>query len=124
MSVKLSCGNVSMTITSLSICGSLMYLPFLVKTCSSGMQLTMKANGNTLCTLQMFTFLSLPVGSETSSCLELTNLMTLKFGVYFASQFNFLLKFLIIIKFLFYIVVCIIFVFILLRTCLFCITCW
>ena len=47
---------------------------------------------------QMFTFLSLPLGSETSSCLVPINLMILKFVMYLASQFNFLLKFLIIIK--------------------------
>ena len=56
LSVKSFCRKVSMTVTSLSICGSFMYLPFLVKTCSSGMQLTMNSNGNTLCTSQMCTF--------------------------------------------------------------------
>ena len=87
-----------MTITSLSMLGSFMYLSFLVKTCSSGMQLSMNSDHRMLCTLQMFTFLSLPVGSETSSCLVPINLMTLKFGMYFVSQFDLLLKFLIIIK--------------------------
>ena len=73
-------------------------LAFLTKTCSSGMQLTMNSDGNTLCTSQMFTFLSLPVGSETSSCLVTINLMTLNFDMYFASQSDFSSKFLIIIK--------------------------
>ena len=98
MSVKLSCRKVSMTITSLSMHRSFMYLPFLVKTCSSEMQLTVNSDGNTLCTSQMSTFLSLPVGSENSHCLVPINLMILKYCMYFASKFDFLLKFLIIIK--------------------------
>ena len=111
-----------MTITALCTCESFMYLPFLANTCSSRMQLTMNSDGNILCTSQMFTFLSLPVRSEMSSCFVPINLMTLKFDMYFTSQFNFSLKFLIIFK-------CPILYcsmssyFILLRTCLFCIKC-
>ena len=44
------------------------------------------------------TFLSLPVRSETSSCLGPIKLIILKLGIYFASQFNYLLKFLIMTK--------------------------
>ena len=62
------------------------------------MQLTMNSEGNTLYTLQMFTFLSLPFGLETSNCLVPINLMILKFGMYFAPQFDFLSKLLSIIK--------------------------
>ena len=69
-----------------------MYLPFLAKTCSSGMQLTMNSDGNTLCTSQMFTSLSLPVRSETSSCFVPINLMILKFGMYFAFPIQFFIK--------------------------------
>ena len=87
-----------MTITSLSMHVLFMYLPFLAKTCSSGIQLTMNSDGNILCTLQIFTFWSLSVRSETSCCLVTINLMILKFGMYFASQFDFLSNFLIIIK--------------------------
>ena len=82
-----------MTITSLSIHGSFMYLPFLVKICSSWMQLTMNSDGMTLCTSQTFTFLSLPVGLETFSCLVPINLMILKFGMHFVSNFIFFFKF-------------------------------
>ena len=87
-----------MTTTSFSMQGLFIYLPFLAETYSSGMHLTMNSDGNTLCTSQMFTFLYLPVGSETSSCCMPINLMILKFGMYFVSQFDFLSKFLIIIK--------------------------
>ena len=86
-----------MTITSLNISGSFMYLPFLAKTCSSQMLLTMNFDGKILCTLQMFTFLSLSVRSETSICLVPIYLMILRFGMYFASQLDFLSEFLIII---------------------------
>ena len=91
MLVILSCRKASMTVTSLSIHGhgSFMYLPFLVKICSSGMQLTMNSGGKILCTSQMSTFLSPPVRSETSSCLVPINVMILKFGMCFESQFNF-----------------------------------
>ena len=58
-----------------------MYLPFLVKMCSSEVQLAMNSDGKILCTLNMFTFLSLPLGSETSSCLVPINLTILKLGM-------------------------------------------
>ena len=80
------------------MCGSFVHLSFLAKTCSSGIQLTMNSDDNTLCTSQMFSFQSLPVWSETSSCLASIILMTPKFDMYFASQFNSLSKFVIIIK--------------------------
>ena len=60
----------------------------LAKTCSSEMQLTVNSDGNTLCTSHMFTFLSLPVWSETSSCFVPINHMILKFGMNFASLFD------------------------------------
>ena len=82
-----------MTTISLSMWGSFMYLPFLAKTCSSGMLLTMNSDSKILCTSQIFPFLSLPVRSETSSCLVPINLMTLKLGMYFASLFDFVSKF-------------------------------
>ena len=88
----------SMAITSLSMHGSFIYLPFLVKTCSSGMQPTMNSDGKTLCISQMFTFLSFPVKSEMTSCLVPITLMNLKFDLYLASHFDFLSKFLIVIK--------------------------
>ena len=96
--MKLSCRKVSMITTSSSMHGLFMYLPFLAKTCASGMQLTMNSDGKILCTSQMFTFFNLPVGSEASSCLVPINLMILKLGMYFASQIDYLSKFLIIIK--------------------------
>ena len=83
-----------------------MYSPFLAKTCSSGMQLTMSFNGKILCISQMFIFLSLPVWSETSSCLVPINLMILKLGMYFLSQFNFYQNFKSLLSLLFYTVVC------------------
>ena len=98
MSVKLSCRKASITVTSLRIHGSFMYLPFPEKTFTSGMELTINSDGKILCTSQMFTFHSLPVRSETSSCLVPINLMILKFGMYFASQFDIFSKFLITIK--------------------------
>ena len=98
MYVKFYCRKASKTITSLGTCGSFMYLPFLVKACSSGMQLTMNSNGKILCTSEMFTFLSLPIWPETSSCLVHIKLMILKTGMYFACQNDFLSNFLITIK--------------------------
>ena len=73
-------------------------LAFPGKACLSGMLLTMNSDGKILCTSQMFAFLLLPVGSETSSCLVSISLMILKFSMYFASLFAFLSKFLIINK--------------------------
>ena len=87
--VKLSCRKVSMTITSLSMHGSFIYQPFLAKICSSWMQLTMNSDAKILSASQMFTSLSLPVGSETSSCLVPINLTILILGMCFASQFCF-----------------------------------
>ena len=46
----------------------------------------------------MFTFCSLPIGSKTSNCLVPIGFTTQKLGTYFASQFDFLSKFLIKIK--------------------------
>ena len=123
MFVKVSCRNMSMTITSLSICGLFMHLPFLEKTCSSGMQLTMHSDSNTLWTSQMFIFLSLPVQCETSSYLVPISLMTLKIGMYFASQFDFLSKCLIIINSPILYCGKSSYLSNLLRTCLFCIRC-
>ena len=70
----------SMTATPLSMCGSCMYLLSLAKICSSGLQLTMNLDGKILCTSQMFTFLSLPVGPETSNCLVPIHFAILKLG--------------------------------------------
>ena len=82
MSMLLSCKKVSMAITSFGMHRSSIYLPFLLKTCSSLLQLTMNSYGNILCTLQMLTFLNLPF-----------NLIILKFGMYFASKFDSVSKF-------------------------------
>ena len=82
---KFSCKNESLIATSFRIHGSFIYLPFLQKTCSSGIELTIKSDCKMLCTSQTFTFQSLPVGSETSSCLGPISLIILRFGMYFAS---------------------------------------
>ena len=95
---KISCKNASLITTSFGIGGSFIYLPFLSKTCSSGIELTIKSDGKSLCTSQIFTFQSLPVGLETSSCVGPISLIILKFGMYFASQFDFLSEFLIMTK--------------------------
>ena len=78
-----------MTVTSLCLLGSFMYLPFLAENCSSGMQLTMNSDSKILCNSQMFTFLGLSIGPEISSSLVPINLMILKFGMYFVSKFHF-----------------------------------
>ena len=85
-----------MTDTSFSIHELFMYLPFLANTFSSAIQLIMKSAGKILCMSDTFTFLSLPVGSETSNCLVPLSLSILKFGTYLASHFDLLSKFLII----------------------------
>ena len=79
--------------TSFRMCGSFICLPFLAKMCLSGMQFTMNSDGQILCTSQMFTYLSLPVGPETSGYHVPIILMILKLGMYLASQFDFLSKF-------------------------------
>ena len=58
----------------------------------------MWSDGTILCASQTFTFLILPMGFETSSCLEPIKHTTLKLGTNFASQVDFLLKFLIMTK--------------------------
>ena len=75
-----------------------MYLPFLANTCSSEIQLTMKSAGKILWTSDMFTFLSPPVGSETSNCFVPISFTILKFGAYFASYVDFFVKVFIITK--------------------------
>ena len=95
---KLSCKNVSMINTSFRIQGLFIYLPFLPKTCSSGIALTIKSDSKILCMSQIFTFQGLQVRLETFSCLGLIDLIILKFGMYSASQFDFFLKFLIMTK--------------------------
>ena len=87
--MKLSHKNASMTVTTFRMHGSFMYLPSLAKTCSSGMQLTLNSDGKILCTSQMFTFLSLPVRLEISSCPASINCTILKLGMYLVSQFDF-----------------------------------
>ena len=95
---KFSCRNMSITDTSFRIHGSLVYFLSLAKTCSSGIGLIIKFDGRILCTSPIFNFQSLPVGSETSSCLRFISRIIIKFGMYLVSQFGFLLKILIITK--------------------------
>ena len=78
-----------MTITSLRMWGSFMYLPFLQKTCSSGMQLTMKSDGKFYAHHACLPFSVVPVESETSSCLVPITLIILKLDMYLLSQFYF-----------------------------------
>ena len=95
---KFFCKNASMIATSFRIHGSFIYLPFPPKTCSSGIELAIKSDGKILCTYQIFSFLSLLVRSETSSCLEPINFKIMKLGIYLVTQFYFLSKFLIMTK--------------------------
>ena len=90
---KFSCKNTSITDTSFRIHRLHIYFPILPKTCSFGIELIIKSDGKILCTSLILTFLSLPVGLETSSYLGPISLIILKFGVYLASQFDFLPKF-------------------------------
>ena len=95
---KLSCKNTSITNTPFRICGLFIYYPFLPKTYSSGIECIIKSNGKILCMSLIFTFQSLPVRLETSSSLGPIHLIILKFGMSFASQFNFFSKSLIMTK--------------------------
>ena len=72
---EFSCKNASIIATSFRIWGSVIYLSFLPKTCSSGIEL-IKSHSKILCTSQIFTFLSLPGRSETSSYLGPINLIS------------------------------------------------
>ena len=93
-----SCRNISITDTSFRIHESLIYIVFLMKTGSSGIELIIKSDGRILCMSLIFTFQSLPVGPDTSNYLRLISLIILKFSIYLASQFKFLSKFLIMTK--------------------------
>ena len=67
---KILCTNTFIVATLFCILGSFVYLPLLLKSCLSGIEPGIWSNGTILCTSHTLTFLILPVGSHTSSCLE------------------------------------------------------